>query len=30
MYAHEVLVGDKAGRRKLYEELGLPIDFTVE
>lgn len=29
-YAHGVLEGDKAGRRKLYEELGLPLDPTVE
>jgi len=28
--AHEILEGDKAARRKLYEELGIPIDFTVE
>ena len=30
MAAHEILNSDKAARRKLYEELGLPIDFTVE
>jgi 4-hydroxy-4-methyl-2-oxoglutarate aldolase len=29
-YAHNVLVGDKAGRRKLYEKLGIPFDPTVE
>jgi len=28
--AHEVLRVDKAARRRLYEELGLPLDFTVE
>jgi len=28
--AHEILKGDKAARKKLYEELGIPIDFTVE
>ena len=28
--AHEVLSIDKAQRKKLYEELGIPIDFTVE
>ena len=28
--AHEILKSDKAARRRLYEELGLPIDFTVE
>lgn len=30
MFAHDVLRSDKASRKKLYEELGLPIDFTVE
>jgi len=30
MAAHEVLKSDKAARRRLYEELGLPLDFTVE
>ena len=29
-FAHNVLVGDKAGRRKLYEKLGIPFDPTVE
>jgi hypothetical protein len=29
-YAHNVLEGDKAGRRKLYEKLGIPFDPTVE
>jgi 4-hydroxy-4-methyl-2-oxoglutarate aldolase len=29
-YAHNVLEGDKAGRRKLYEQLGIPFDQTVE
>ena len=28
--AHEVLSGDKEGRRRLYQELGIPLDFTVE
>lgn len=28
--AHEVLSVDKAQRKKLYEELGIPMDFTVE
>jgi len=28
--AHEILNADKAGRKKLYEELGIPLDFTVE
>jgi 4-hydroxy-4-methyl-2-oxoglutarate aldolase len=28
--AHEVLKVDKEQRRQLYEELGLPLDFTVE
>ena len=28
--AHEVLSVDKAQRKKLYKELGIPIDFTVE
>ncbi len=28
--AHEVLSVDKAQRKKLYEELGIPFDFTVE
>jgi len=30
MFAHDVLRSDKASRKRLYEELGLPIDFTVE
>lgn len=29
-YAHNVIEGDKAGRRKLYEELGIPLDETVK
>ncbi len=29
-FAAEVQAGDSAGRRKLYEKLGLPVDFTVE
>ena len=28
--AHEVLNADKAGRKRLYEELGIPLDFTVD
>jgi len=30
VHAKEVLEGDKAGRRKLYERLGMPLDRTVE
>lgn len=30
MAAHEILKSDKAARRNLYKELGLPLDFTVE
>jgi 4-hydroxy-4-methyl-2-oxoglutarate aldolase len=30
MHAHGVLVNDKAGRRKLYESLGIPLDDTVK
>jgi regulator of RNase E activity RraA len=30
MAAHEILKSDKEARRKLYIELGLPLDFTVE
>ena len=29
-YAQEVLAGDKAGRKRLYEKLGMPLDKTVE
>jgi regulator of RNase E activity RraA len=29
-HAQEVLAGDKAGRRALYERLGMPLDKTVE
>ncbi len=29
-FAHEVLEKDKAGRRNLYEKLGIPFDKTVE
>ena len=29
-YAQKVLEGDKAGRRSLYEKLGIPFDQTVE
>ena len=29
-YARRILEGDKAGRRKLYEKLGLPKDKSVE
>ncbi len=28
--AHEVLGSDRESRRRLYEELGIPLDFTVE
>ncbi|MBL7111877.1 MAG: RraA family protein [Bacteroidales bacterium] len=28
--AYEILNVDKAGRKRLYEELGIPLDFTVE
>jgi regulator of RNase E activity RraA len=28
--AHEILKSDKAGRRKLYEKLGMPLDSTVD
>ena len=28
--AREIQEDDKAGRRKLYEKLGFPSDFTVE
>ncbi len=29
-YAHKIMEGDKAGRRQLYEALGLPSDPSVE
>ena len=29
-YAHQILEGDKEGRRKLYEKLGLPFDDSVK
>lgn len=29
-HAHKILEGDKAGRRNLYEKLGLPMDNTVK
>jgi regulator of RNase E activity RraA len=29
-YAHGVLEGDKAGRRRLYEQLDMPLDQSVE
>jgi len=29
-YAEKILEGDKAGRRKLYERLGLPPDESVK
>src|SRR5687767_4872508 len=29
-YAHKILEEDKAGRRKLYQQLGLPEDSTVK
>lgn len=28
--ARQILEGDKAGRRKLYQQLGMPLDRTVE
>ena len=30
VYARGILTGDKAGRRKLYEQLGLPADKSVK
>jgi regulator of RNase E activity RraA len=29
-YATEILIGDKAGRKSLYEDLGRPLDKTVK
>ncbi len=29
-YARGILDGDKEGRRKLYEKLGLPLDDSVK
>lgn len=29
-FAHEILKGDKAGRKDLYEKVGLPSDKTIE
>lgn len=29
-FARQILETDKGGRRALYEELGIPLDFTVE
>jgi hypothetical protein len=29
-YARRIMDGDKAGRRRLYEKLGLPMDPSVE
>lgn len=29
-YAREILIKDKAGRKNLYESLGMPLDKTVE
>jgi len=29
-YAHEILVKDKDGRKKLYESMGIPLDQTVK
>ena len=29
-FAFEILVGDKAGRKSLYEDLGRPLDKTVK
>ena len=28
--ARQILEGDKAGRRKLYQQLGMPLDKTVD
>jgi regulator of RNase E activity RraA len=28
--ARKILDGDKAGRRKLYDKLGIPMDRTVQ
>lgn len=30
LYARQILEADKAGRRKLYEKLGLPLDRSVQ
>ena len=30
IHAHRILVGDKKGRRNLYERLGIPLDQTVK
>jgi len=29
-FAHEILAGDKKGRKELYKKLGMPLDKTVE
>jgi hypothetical protein len=29
-YAHKIIEGDKAARRKLYQQLGLPEDPSVK
>jgi regulator of RNase E activity RraA len=29
-YAHKIIDGDKAARRKLYQQLGLPDDPSVK
>jgi hypothetical protein len=29
-FAQKILENDKAGRRNLYKQLGLPMDQTVE
>jgi 4-hydroxy-4-methyl-2-oxoglutarate aldolase len=29
-HARRILEGDKAGRRRLYEKLGLPLDDSVK
>lgn len=29
-YAREILIGDKKGRKALYEKLGMPLDKTVQ
>ena len=29
-YAQGILINDKAGRKNMYEKLGMPLDKTVE
>jgi 4-hydroxy-4-methyl-2-oxoglutarate aldolase len=29
-FAHEILVKDKQGRKRLYQQLGMPLDKTVQ